>query len=292
MNASALIPRPGSTLWRASGDPRVLTAAGYALVMQVAHPTVAAGVREHSIYATDPWGRLVRTLDYTYSMVFGGPAVAEATGRRLREMHTQIRGVTPEGRRYHALEPEAFAWVHATLIEATVTAHRRFGTQLSAAEIDSIYAEWLDLGRLIGLRERDLPSSWESFMAYFRQMETERLESSDVVDGVIGALTKPKAPPVALLPDPLWRVARLPLGRLTSLATVGLLSSPLRAKLGLTWTPAQDLQLRALGAAARSCTALMPERMRVVGPAYLRRRGIAVEANVTAADPDERGIAA
>ena len=57
-----------------SGDPRYFFGAGYALLLQVAHPTVGSGVRDHSNFQEDPWGRLMRTTDYLYLLVYGGPA--------------------------------------------------------------------------------------------------------------------------------------------------------------------------------------------------------------------------
>src|SRR5204863_10112433 len=53
---------PESITWRRAGDARAMFGAGAALLLQVAHPTVAAGVREHSDFKADPWGRLWRTL--------------------------------------------------------------------------------------------------------------------------------------------------------------------------------------------------------------------------------------
>src|SRR5918995_1201420 len=148
-----LVPARGSILWDYGADARLLSTAGYALVLQVAHPTVAAGVREHSDYARDPWGRLLRTLDYGYVMTYGGPEAAATTGRRLREMHKQIKGTAPDGRRYHALEPEPYAWVHATLVDGIVTGHARFGRPLTPSQVEQLYREWLALGRGIGVRE-------------------------------------------------------------------------------------------------------------------------------------------
>src|SRR5881398_3427307 len=130
----ALVPRPGSITWRRASDARLLIAAGYALLLQVSHPTVGAGVSEHSEFQRDPWGRLLRTLDYTCTMVYGGPRAAGEMGQRIRAFHRQINGRTSDGRRYHALEPEAYAWVHATLAEGVVVAHDRFGRRFTAAQ--------------------------------------------------------------------------------------------------------------------------------------------------------------
>ncbi len=122
-----LTPHPGTITWRRASDARLLPAAGYALLLQVSHPTVGAGVTEHSQFQRDPWGRLWRTLDYTYTMVYGGPEAAAQMGRQIRLLHRRIRGTMPDGKPYRALEPEAYAWVHATLAEAIVAAHARFG---------------------------------------------------------------------------------------------------------------------------------------------------------------------
>src|SRR5437764_2499574 len=122
---------PGSVTWRYASDARAMLGAGAALLLQVSHPTVAAGVREHSEFERDPWGRLLRTLDFVNLLIYGGPEAAARTGRALREMHRRIKGVDPDGKRYHALEPEAYAWVHATLAEVIVRAHRLFGRRLS-----------------------------------------------------------------------------------------------------------------------------------------------------------------
>src|SRR5436305_3979725 len=107
----ALVPAPDSITWQRAGDGRLLMAAGYALLLQVSHPTVGAGVSEHSNFRSDPWGRLLRTLDFTCTMVYGGPEAACEMGGRIRTMHGRIKGTRPDGRRYDALEPGAYAWV-------------------------------------------------------------------------------------------------------------------------------------------------------------------------------------
>src|SRR5947207_13278233 len=55
-----LIPGPGSVAWRLSSDARIMSTAGYALLLQVAHPTVGAGVHEPSNLQANPWGSLLR----------------------------------------------------------------------------------------------------------------------------------------------------------------------------------------------------------------------------------------
>jgi uncharacterized protein (DUF2236 family) len=270
--AAALVPPPGSITWRRAGDARLFLSAGYALLLQVSHPTVAAGVREHSNFRADPWGRLLRTLDFTNVLIYGGARRAAEMGRWLREMHKPIKGVDPTGRRYHALEPGAYAWVHATLADSIVRGHALFGRPMGPAEIERFYAEWRDMGRLIGVRPRHLPARWSAFCDYFDRMVAERLEDNDVVHDVLDTLVRPARPPIPLLTDGAWRAARIPVARLFGLTTLGLLPPLLRRRFGVGWSRAQELELRALGGAARAATPVMPAALRNMGPSYLEWR--------------------
>jgi uncharacterized protein (DUF2236 family) len=273
----ALVPAPDSITWRRAGDGRLLLAAGYALLLQVSHPTVGAGVSEHSRFRSDPWRRLLRTLDYTYTMVYGGPQAAGQMGRRIRAMHARFRGQRPDGRPYHALEPAPYAWVHATLAEAIVAAHERFGCAFSPAERERFWREWRALGRLLGIGAHQLPGDWKGFRVYVHSM-TGQLERTAAVDEVLEALQRPAPPQLPSALAPAWLLARIPLARVLGLASVGMLAPGLRARLGLSWSAASELQLRALGAALRASTPLMPAWLANTGPGYLRRRGPALAA--------------
>lgn len=273
---SALAPHPATITWQRAGDARLMLAAGYALVLQVSHPTVGAGVSEHSQFRSEPWGRLLRTLDYTNTMVFAGPQAAGEMGRRMRAFHQRISGTLPDGARYHALEPEPYAWVHATLAEAIVSAHARFGRPFNGRQREVFWAEWRALGRLIGVRERDLPDSWAGFRDYFAVMVGSRLEHTPAVDEVLDALAAPTRPPLPAPIVPLWALARPPLTRVLRLGTVGLLPAVLRRRFAIRWTSADEAALRALGVTLRVGTPLMPGWLLNMGPGYLRARQAAL----------------
>jgi len=269
-------PPRGSIAWRYASDARTMMGAGAALILQVAHPTVAAGVREHSNFQRDPWGRLLRTLDFTNLLLYGGPDAARATGERLREMHKRIKGVAPDGRRYHALEPEAYAWVHGTLAWVIVDAHRLFGRRLRPDQLDRFWDEWRDLGGLLRVRERDLPPTWPEFEDHVRWMVDERLEDSDVVQTVLRTLTAPSQPPAPWLPDAAWRVLRLPAARALELATAALLPASLRSRVGLRLTERDRVELALVSGLSRRATPVMPAALRRTGPGYLQWRHEAI----------------
>ena len=93
---------------------------GRALILQVAHPQVAAGVAQHSNYREAPWRRLYRTLDVTTRIVFGDGRASEEAAAGLRRVHEGIRGRDDQGRRYSATDPELLLCVHATLLDTSL----------------------------------------------------------------------------------------------------------------------------------------------------------------------------
>jgi uncharacterized protein (DUF2236 family) len=268
----ALVPRPGSITWRRAADARNLIAAGYALVLQVAHPTVGAGVAQHSSYKQDPWGRLFRTLDFTNSLIYAEPLVAAAVARNIRSMHTKIKGVRADGSRYHALEPDAYAWVHASLFGSIASAHARFGNPLRREQEEQFWVEWRGLGRLLGIRERDLPRTLDGYHDYFEAIVHDVLEDNKSVHGVIESLSKLADPPLPHYVQPVWKLGMPSVARAMRLATIGMLPPILRERFGLRWTHAQQLELLTLGATSRATTPLMPRSLRAFGPSYLRWR--------------------
>jgi uncharacterized protein (DUF2236 family) len=246
----------------------------YPLLLQVAHPTVAAGVHDYSDFEQRPWERLMRTLDYVTLLAYGGRE-AVAAGRRLRALHKGFRGVKPDGERYYALQPSAYAWVHATVLDSYVAGHRHFGRPMTLSQTERFYSEYRGLGRLVGVRERDLPPTWSAFRRYFNEMVETELVRTDSVDRVLASVTKATPPPLPL-PDLLWRTIRFPAQRALWLGGIGLVPSTLRKRLGIRWWATDEAAFRTLGALTRGATPVMPERLKMMGPAQLRMRRDAI----------------
>src|SRR5205807_10326429 len=100
---------PDSVIWRVNRESAVALAGTAAILMQFAHPKVAAGVRDHSRYQVDPVGRLRRTLDLTMAIVFGQRQAAMEAVRAINSRH---RGACGPGS--SALDPALPSCVHAT----------------------------------------------------------------------------------------------------------------------------------------------------------------------------------
>src|SRR5258705_740566 len=107
---------PTSEAWRLNREAMLLLGAGpRALLLQLAHPAVAAGVADHSDFRADPWRRLAGTLRSYLTIVYGSTAAARAEIRRLNALHPGI-----VGRCYSARDSDLSLWVHATLVESII----------------------------------------------------------------------------------------------------------------------------------------------------------------------------
>jgi uncharacterized protein (DUF2236 family) len=244
---------------RLGNDPRTVLMGPGLLLLQVAHPVVGAGVAQHSDYANDPFGRLVRTLAAITQVVYGGSRAAGA-GDRVRSFHRPITGTLPDGSRYTAFDPEAWAWVHATLGWGMHQAARRFGRPLTDAEAEQLWREWLAVGELLKVRPGDLPATWPEVPAYVDAMVHDRLERTAAFESVLGgSFQRVRRPPLVPVPVPVWNRLTGPVTVPLSLLAVGSLPASARTVLGLNWTAAHR---RAFGAA---CTALQ-----VTGPLATR----------------------
>jgi len=241
--------------------------------MHLTHPTVGAGVRDYSGYKADPIARLLRTMDYVNLLTYGGPDAVEVA-HRVRELHRSIKGVNPDGSRYSAMEPEAFAWVQATLIDGIVTAASELiGPSLSSADRERLYVEQLGLARLLGVREGLLPDTWAEFEVYRDEMVHTRLTYLDTALEYLEVLRRPGAPQA--LPRPIaatWPLLRAPGVHVVPLLSLGLLPPVMRKRLGVRWTMAKQAEFRTIAASLRALTPLLPERVRVSGPRMIERR--------------------
>lgn len=269
-----LLVGPDSVTWQVTSDVRLYAAMLYPLLLQVAHPTVGAGVSDYSDFERRPWNRLLRTVDYVSLLVYGGHDAVPA-GRRLREIHRDFKGTRDDGQPYYALEPDAYAWVHATLIDTYVAGHAAFGRPMRPQETERFYSEYRGLGRLIGVRDRDLPPTWGEFREYFDRMVSEELVRTRAVDSVLRAIRHAPPPPLPI-PDILWRALRLPAGQVLFLGGGGLMPADLRNRLGINWTQLDEAQFRALGRLSRGLTPILPRRLQITGPAQLRWRREAI----------------
>ena len=255
---------PGSLTWRVNREGVLLVGGGAALVLQVAHPLVAAGVAEHSNYREDPWGRLYRTLDLTTKIVFGSTEVAEEAAARIRHVHGRVHGVTREpggryaaGTPYDARDPELLMWVHATLVHTALDVYVRYVDSLSIDEQRAYYEEQKLLGEQFGVPRDRQPATLDDFNEYFQEMlASDRIAVTDALRDVVDATLRPDLPFVLR-----------PVVEAANVATVGLLPKRLRDELGLPWGPTRRRLFRTGRSVLSALVPVLPRVMREFPPA-------------------------
>jgi uncharacterized protein (DUF2236 family) len=259
---------PDSLTWRVNKEGVLLFGGGAALILQVAHPLVAAGVSQHSDYREDPWGRLYRTLDVVTRITFGSTRTSDEAAERLRETHGRVHGVStegggpyPAGTEYDARMPKLVMWVHATLVRTSLDVYQRYVGPLSIGDQQRYYEEQKLAGEKFGVPAGRQPATYAEFNEYFADTVARDLAVTDALRDVVDATLNPPLP-----------FFTRPVVEAMNLATVGMLPPRLRDELGLPWSPRRDRLLEASRAVVRHALPLVPSMLREFPPARNARR--------------------
>jgi uncharacterized protein (DUF2236 family) len=249
---------PGSATWAINSEAALMLGGGCALILQVAHPLVGAGVEHYSRFTTDRWGRLTHTLDTMGQIIFGDTATAERGAARMRRAHARIHGVVSSGQAagspYDATDPALVLWVWATLVHTSIATYQRYVHRLPPGEVERYYEEQKRLAHGCGVPVGDCPPTYADFTAYFERTVERLLEPTPAARHVADIALNPLDLPDAA--GPLLALVRLP--------TVGLLPEDLRYGLGLRWSPARARAFSLTAFACRRAVPALPARLRHV----------------------------
>ena len=220
---------------RINGERVVLLGWPRAILMQVAHPLIAAGVLDHSTFrdnALAPIRRMHSTVQAMLGLSFGDAAGRAEVIAKIRSIHTRVNGVLrtdvgryPAGTPYSAEDPALLLWVHATMIDTTIRLFEMVAGKLTIADRDEYCRESAGVAIDLGADARAVPRDWAAMSAYVQQV---------VMSGTLAV-----GPDAQVLADALLdsRVIKLsgPMGAATRQLTTGLLPVQLRRQYGLPW---------------------------------------------------------
>jgi uncharacterized protein (DUF2236 family) len=265
-SSSAGVFGPDSVTWRVDREAAVFLGAGRALLLQLAHPWIAAAIAEHSRTLSDPIGRFHRTFNFVFTMVFGTTGQALTAARALHRRHdgvigvlTESAGAFPAGSSYRANDVAALCWVHATLTDSALVAYQLARPPLSNEEREQYYAESRLFAALFGIPPSALPESWAGFVDYFADMT-----GSDIL--AVGEAARRIAVDLFTGAGTGWRIPawyRALTARQTPMR--------LRHDFGLAYGPQEHRAAERALAVLRYIYPLMPSSLRYVGP-YLEAR--------------------
>lgn len=256
---------PGSLTWKFLGDRRILLFLGRTGTMQNMHPAVGAALQDHSNFFADPWDRLLRSIPQILGMIYD--ADADAVAARVRDCHKPLKGTDPNGRRYHALNPDVYWWTHATFIEVCIAINEYFGTPLTGPQKDQLVAEGITWWRMYGLSDRLLVADYREFRQYWDATIDTVLESNATTDFAF-ALHRNKIPAPPGVPDPVWALIWKPVMGFNVWLGNALLPPGCREILNQPWTRRDQTLFTLFATAVRITWPLLPQRARYFSRAY------------------------
>lgn len=258
---------PESLAWTLVREPAYLLGGVAAVLLQMAHPAVVAGVSTYSTFQTDLLGRIRRTSQALYSLVFGTLDDALGTSRRMHNIHARVKGVIDEpgspwhGRSYRANEQDLLAWVSMTAALAGRGAFEAFVRPIEASERAR---DWEDLRRgtvVSGVDPDTLPATREDFIARFHQIAET---SPDLYVG-----DKARAVARVLFETPFSK------GIFDRITTTALLPPRLRAMYGLPWGATEQRAFDRRRRGFKLVRALAPAHLRYVPAWHQAQRRVA-----------------
>src|SRR5215471_13667893 len=168
---------PSSMFWRVNRELASSLAGPRAVLMQIAHPLIAAGVAEHSRFREHRFARLYRTSMAAAAITFGSRELALRTIASINRRHDRVHGTLrteagafPAGTPYDANDPELKLWVLGTIIESTLLVHDLFVAPLSSAQREEYYNDSLVVAKLFDIPERLTPENYAAFHSYMSNM--------------------------------------------------------------------------------------------------------------------------
>lgn len=256
---------PDSMVRRLHRERLVLFSGIRALLMQACDPLAVVGFQRHSIIFDDPQTRLLRTDERMSRIYFGTREEAEETGRVVRAMHRRARGTTPasygpiaRGTPYDASDPELGLWVLATLADSALVYYERIFGALSAEDRERYWAEYRQVGEVLGLPPDSMPPTHQDLSDYL---------DGRLGDGSLWISDERRAQAVRMVLEPPhsgWqRTAILALAETIRLVSTGLLPPQIRRLFGFSWDPAREALLRSALLQLRLGTRLWPDAVRL-----------------------------
>lgn len=249
---------PLQVAFRINGERLVILGWMRAILLQLAHPLIAAGVFEHSGFRESPVAairRLHHTTRAMLALTFGDEARRARAIDGIRRIHTRVNGSLrervghfPAGTRYSAEDPALLLWVHATLIESMVLSYEHLVGPLTAQDRDDYCAVSVPSSVALGMREAEAPHTWHELEAYLhREYSSGRIAVGPQARELSDALLRTSIP--AVLFPARW---------LSGLVTAGLLPADIRRAYGLSWPETRARRFRRLASAIRALRRLMP----------------------------------
>jgi uncharacterized protein (DUF2236 family) len=233
---------PDSITWKINREVVVVAGWGRAILLQLAHPAIAAGVHDHSSFRgslRSSFRRLHSTVGAMLALTFGDTEQVITAAAGINMIHDRVRGRVPPtpgrertspdgpGETYSAHDPDLQRWVHATLLESIPLTYELLVGPLTRRERDQYASEAAIMEPLLGMPDGWLPRDAAQLDTYMREMlSSDRIVFTETSRALARSVLYP----------PRWYLA-WPAFRPMQLLTIGSLPPAIREAYGFDWRP-------------------------------------------------------
>jgi uncharacterized protein (DUF2236 family) len=253
--------QPGSATVAVNGARVSILGWGRAILLQLAHPLIAAGVAEHSRFRESRWSPMARlhgTVRAMLAFSFGSASDVAGAAAHINAIHDRVHGRLrratgrfPAGHPYTAHDPALLLWVHVTLLDSMILAYEQCVTPLADPEVAAYCRESARGATELGVDPSAIPVSRGGLHAHIDDM---------LASGTLCVGDEARALAAAILRPPFGRLVP-PLARLHRLTTVGWLPAAIRDGYGVPWSEADARGLEAWAGRLRTLSRRAPDAL-------------------------------
>ena len=248
-------------------------------VEQLLHPDIGAAVEFTHEFWRNPYRRVAVSMGPIMAVVYAEDPYA--AGSYVQRLHQGINGTDPNGRKFNALNPDAFFWAHETFrsgVERTAEHYSR--EAFTNEDREQLQLESTTWYSYYGMPMSNVPADYAANQAYRKHIIDDVLEMNPSAERAIDMALSRNPPRPEGVPPQVWGLAKaalMPATEMISLVTIGEMDPAIREKFGIPFSADEQRRLEEIHVVAKAFVDVLPDPLRYSPQAYeslLRERGM------------------
>jgi uncharacterized protein (DUF2236 family) len=235
---------PGESIARRVHEERVVGVlyGPRAVILGALEPLTYAATMQSTRSKNYPFRRLARTAKIHEVVLLGTREEADEALESVRRLHDRVAGtldqpagVHPAGTPYSALDQELMLWTLAVIADSARAIYEALVQELSEAEREGLWQDYLFFGELFGMSRAAMPASYAEFNAWFGS----RFEVPDLQPTPHAVATAP-----VLASEQPGSLLGRPILHFNNLMIKGTLPDRIRSTFEIRWTTLHQVAFR------------------------------------------------
>lgn len=239
-------------------------------IEQLLHPDIGAAVEFTHEFWRNPYRRVAVSMEPIMAVVYAQDP--RAAGAYVQRLHQGIHGTDPNGRKFNALNPDAFFWAHETFrsgVERTAEHYSR--ETFTDDDREQLQLESTTWYSYYGMPMNNVPADYAANQAYRQHMIDDVLVMNPSAERAIDMALGRKPPRPEGVPPQAWWLAKLalvPITEMVSLVTIGEMDPAIREKFEIPFSTDEQGRLEEVHTVAKAFVDSLPDPLRYSPQAY------------------------